>query len=264
MKNLTIYQVDAFADEIFQGNPAAVVVLEKPMEEAMMQLIAAENNLAETAFLVPDPLGFHIRWFTPVTEVALCGHATLASAHVVYQHLGWKQEYLHFHTKTKGTLVVKKEEQGIYTLDFPAQEHVEKTPPAGLVEAMGVLPIKVYQGETDWMLCYEDQAQIEQLAPDFNALKKIPARGIIATAPGKEVDFVSRFFGPAVGIDEDPVTGSAHTLLVPYWAIQCHRHDLSARQLSARGGSLHCTLVGERVWMRGQAHTYMVGTVFIP
>ena len=264
MKNLTIYQVDAFADEIFQGNPAAVVVLEKPMEEAMMQFIAAENNLSETAFLVPDPMGFHIRWFTPVTEVALCGHATLVSAHVVYQHLGWKQEYLHFHTKTKGTLVVKKEEQGIYTLDFPAQEHVEKTPPPGLVEAMGVQPIKVYQGETDWMLCYEDQAQIEQLAPDFNALKKIPARGIIATAPGQEVDFVSRFFGPAAGIDEDPVTGSAHTLLVPYWAIQCHRHDLSARQLSARGGSLHCTLVGERVWMRGQAHTYMVGTLFIP
>jgi PhzF family phenazine biosynthesis protein len=256
--NYSIYQVDAFAEARFAGNPAAVVPLASWLDDAVMQRIAAENNLSETAFFVKEGDAYSIRWFTPSTEVKLCGHATLATAHVLFEHLGYKGEVVTFKSKS-GELAVSHVD-GLLELNFPADAPQKVESPMGLAEAMGLEPEEVYKGESDYMLVYSSQQQVESLSPIFYALKQVDARGIIATAKGNDVDFVSRFFAPQSGINEDPVTGSAHTTLTPYWAAQLGKDQCTAKQVSKRGGELLCTMAGDRVRIAGKAVTYLEGS----
>lgn len=259
---MKIFQVDAFTNRLFSGNPAAVIPLEEWINDDMMQRIAMENNLAETAFFVPQGDGFHIRWFTPKVEVDLCGHATLATAHVLYHHMGFIGPELNFASRS-GNLRVFREGKR-YVLDFPADEFDPAEIPEGLLEALGNRePMFCYLGKTDYMLIYEDQSDIENMKPDFTQLGKVKARGIIVSAPGEWVDVVSRFFGPQVGINEDPVTGSAHTTLVPYWCRQLAKTEITARQLSERGGDLTCRYLGNRVEISGEAITYFEGRLMV-
>lgn len=258
---LNIYQVDAFAENVFTGNPAAVVPLKNWLFDETMQNIAMENNLSETAFFVPAENGFHIRWFTPTTEVNLCGHATLATAHVLFQHLNYQGKEILFQSKS-GILNVKRKNEQI-VLDFPTSEVIEVKLLENIEQAFGILPQKGFKGREDLMYVFESQKEIENLKPDFNFLKTLEMRGIIATAPSIEYDFVSRFFAPREGIDEDPVTGSAHTMLVPYWAKSLGKEELVARQISKRGGILHCKHLGKRVEIGGKAVTYLVGEITV-
>ncbi|WP_276134327.1 PhzF family phenazine biosynthesis protein [Polluticoccus soli] len=255
------YIVDAFTDELFSGNPAAVCILDKWLPDKMMQRIAAENNLAETAFLTPVTDGFHIRWFTPAVEVDLCGHATLASAHVLFNHERYQGNKIVFDSRS-GQLIVLKSAN--LTLDFPVDK-IEKVSnvPLALTDALSQVPTEVYRGKTDYMAVYSSQSEIEQLDPDFRVLAKLDGRGVIVTAPGDTIDFVSRFFAPQSGIDEDPVTGSAHTSLAPYWASKLGKEKFSCLQLSARGGKLFCELVGDRVKISGNAVTYSIADILI-
>lgn len=259
---IPIYQVDAFSDQLFKGNPAAVCPLDNWLPDELMQNIAQENNLAETAFIVRTENGYEIRWFTPTVEVDLCGHATLASAHVVFHELGHADEQVNFHSPRSGPLTVTKS-NGQLVLDFPCdtieQITLEPIHSAGLSKA----PLAVYQGKTDLLLVYEMEADIRNLQPDFEALKIHPVRGIIVTAPGENVDFVSRFFGPACGVNEDPVTGSAHTTLTPYWSSILGKQTIKAMQLSQRTGSLTCTLKGDRVEIAGKSVLYLRGEINI-
>jgi len=260
MKNLKIFQVDAFTSRLFSGNPAGVVPLTEWLEDSEMQNIAMENNLAETAFFIPDGDNYHIRWFTPTVEVDLCGHATLATSHVLFSHLGYDRDELFFGSRS-GVLRVFREGSR-YILDFPADELEPADPPAGMVESLGKAePLFCYRGKTDYMLVYDKQSAIENMSPDFTALGKVDARGVIVTAPGDWTDFVSRFFGPQVGVNEDPVTGSAHTTLTPYWSRQLAKTELTARQLSARGGDLICRNRGTRIEIGGQAVTFFEGVL---
>jgi PhzF family phenazine biosynthesis protein len=259
---MRIYQVDAFTGKLFGGNPAAVVPIEEWPENEVMQRIAMENNLAETAFFVPTGEGFHIRWFTPKVEVDLCGHATLATAHVLFNHLGYSGPELKFSSRS-GPLRVFREGKR-YVLDFPTDEFGPVEEPEGMVEALGGKePMFCYCGKTDYMLVYEKQSDIEHMKPDFTKLGKVKARGVIVTAPGEWVDFVSRFFGPQVGINEDPVTGSAHTTLIPYWSRQLAKNTMTARQLSERGGDIFCRDRGSRVEIGGEAVTFLEGTIML-
>lgn len=258
---LNIYQIDAFSEKVFSGNPAAVVPLEKWLPSQTMQNIAMENNLSETAFFVPEENGFHIRWFTPATEVNLCGHATLATAHVLFHHLNFNREEIVFQSRT-GELKVKKENE-LIVLNFPASEVIETEVPQNIKQAFDIKPQNIYKGREDLMFVFEKQADIQNLKPDFNFLKTLEMRGIIATAPSDEYDFVSRFFAPREGIDEDPVTGSAHTMLIPYWADRMGKNELIAQQISKRGGILHCKHLGERVEIGGKAVTYLVGEISV-
>ena len=258
---LNIYQVDAFAENVFTGNPAAVVPLKNWLFDETMQNIAMENNLSETAFFVPAENGFHIRWFTPTTEVNLCGHATLATAYVLFQHLNYQGKEILFQSKS-GILNVKRKNEQI-VLDFPTSEVIEVKLLENIEQAFGILPQKGFIGREDLMYVFESQKEIENLKPDFNFLKTLEMRGIIATAPSIEYDFVSRFFAPSEGIDEDPVTGSAHTMLVPYWAKSLGKEELVARQISKRGGILHCKHLGKRVEIGGKAVTYLVGEITV-
>jgi len=258
---LNIYQVDAFAENVFTGNPAAVVPLKNWLSDELMQNIAMENNLSETAFFVPAENGFHIRWFTPTTEVNLCGHATLATAYVLFQHLNYQGKEILFQSKS-GILNVKRKNEQI-VLDFPTSEVIEVKLLENIEQAFGILPQKGFIGREDLMYVFESQKEIENLKPDFNFLKTLEMRGIIATAPSIEYDFVSRFFAPSEGIDEDPVTGSAHTMLVPYWAKSLGKEELVARQISKRGGILHCKHLGKRVEIGGKAVTYLVGEITV-
>lgn len=257
-----LFQVDAFAEALFEGNPAAVCPLAYWFPDEVLQKIAAENNLSETAFLVKKGEMWHLRWFTPVTEVNLCGHATLASAHVLFHHLHYTDEEITFSTLS-GILKAYHREEMI-ELDFPAGTPVAVPIPSGLSEVLGAIPIACFKGTSDYLLVFKREEEITSLEPDFEALKRTDARGIIVTAPGKRYDFVSRFFGPQVGINEDPVTGSAHTLLAPYWSSQLGKLQLSARQVSQRGGSLFCTVAGNRVLIRGKALTYLEGNIYLP
>lgn len=251
--------VDAFAENIFSGNPAAVCPLEEWLPDDVMQKLAAENNLAETAFIVNESGQYRIRWFTPGAEVALCGHATLASAHIFFSELGHKGLDIAFNSLS-GVLQVYKKDNGFYTLDFPLDKPVPFEGEAtALLQALGVNSHTVYQTAFDYMVVLPMQKEVEDACPDFKALAKTGGRGVIITAPGNEVDFVSRFFAPQVGIDEDPVTGSAHTALTPYWAERLGKTYLSARQLSKRGGYLECELKNSRVLITGNAVTYMRG-----
>lgn len=258
---LSLFQVDAFTDHVFGGNPAAVVPLESWLPDLLMQQIASENNLSETAFFVPEPAGYRIRWFTPVSEVDLCGHATLASSHVLFNHLDFPGDLLEFQSRS-GILRVKRDGERL-TLDFPADTMQEVTAPENLVIAIGRKPVNTFKGKTDFMMVYTSQSDVEEIVPDIPLLLKTDARGVIVTAPGKEVDFVSRFFCPQVGVAEDPVTGSAHTSLTPYWSARLGKTMMKASQLSKRKGHLTVSLKGDRVEISGKAVTYMKGEIFI-
>lgn len=258
-----IYQVDAFSARPFAGNPAAVCPLREWLPAETMQAIAAENNLAETAFFVPrQGHEYEIRWFTPAVEVELCGHATLASAHVLHQHLGFQGPEIVFHSQS-GPLRVLRETDGRLTLDFPSRPPQPLTGhPDGLADGLRATPLQVLAGP-DLIAVFNSEAEVRSLRPDQARLAQVEYRGIIATAPAadSETDFVSRFFGPRVGVPEDPVTGSAHTTLIPYWAARLGKNTLKARQVSARGGELWCELLGERVHISGYAVTYLRGEI---
>lgn len=262
MNSIPLYQVDAFTDHLFAGNPAAVCILETWIDEALMQRIAMENNLSETAFLVPRGDVWELRWFTPVTEVDLCGHATLASAHVLFAHRNVPGDRIMFSTKVHGLLTVTRKDDG-YCMDFPADKIKEAAAPQGLADALGIRPEEVWSGREDLMVVLQNQEAVERLNPDFRSLGRVSKRGILVTAPGREVDFVSRCFFPAFGIDEDPVTGSAHTTTAPYWANRLGKTELTARQLSKRGGTVHCAIKGDRVELTGRAVTFLEGLSFI-
>lgn len=261
MPSIPVYVVDAFTRTPFAGNPAAVCPLEQWLPEARMQAMAAEHNLAETAFVVREPAGWRIRWFTPAMEVDLCGHATLAAAHVLARHLGHAGPEVVFQSRS-GPLPVRFTD-GRIVLDFPARPPARCEVPAALREGLGINPLEV-QRSRDFLVVVEDEATVRALTPDFAALGRVDCLGVIVTAPGSDVDFVSRFFAPRAGIDEDPVTGSAHCTLAPYWAARLRKRELTARQVSRRGGELVCTLASDRVHIAGHAVTYLTGTVEIP
>ena len=247
------YQVDAFTRTRFAGNPAAVCTLERWLPDPLLQVMAAENALPETAFLVPQGDDYHLRWFTPEVEVDLCGHATLAAAFVLLTRVHTQRRMVRFLTLSGPLMATRDGDE--YTLDFPARPGSPAEPPAGLAEAIGCKPLEVLQAR-DWVLVLEDAAAVRALRPDMRALCEIAdIFGVSVTAPGDSdgVDFVSRFFAPAQGIPEDPVTGSAHCTLAPYWAARLHKRELVARQLSRRSGELRCTLVGDRVHLSGHA-----------
>jgi PhzF family phenazine biosynthesis protein len=257
---LHIVQVDAFTATPFAGNPAAVCVLPAPREDQWMQQVAREMNLSETAFLLRRPDGFDLRWFTPTIEVDLCGHATLASAHVLWEdgHLA-PQQTAHFHTRS-GLLTAERSEDWI-ELNFPAVPEEETPPPAGLAQALGVTPIYVGKSRTGLLVQVATEDQVRTMQPDFAALKKLPARGIMVTSRSTQppFDFVSRYFAPQAGIDEDPVTGSAHCCLGPFWAKHWRKEQLLAYQASARGGVVRLRVAGDRVYLGGQAVTVLRG-----
>lgn len=259
---LPIYQVDAFTSEVFKGNPAAVVPLQEWLPDDVMQNIALENNLSETAFFIPDEDGFHLRWFTPTEEVDLCGHATLATAWVIYNELGYDKESISFNSKS-GELIVTKSEIG-FILDFPIWSKEKVEIDERVTDALGAEPIELYHGH-DWIAVYKDKQIVENLSPDMFKLSNISeCRGILATAKGYgEVDFVSRFFAPNVGVDEDPVTGSVHCILTPLWAEKLGKTKLKAYQASKRGGYLDLELKDDRVYITGEAQLYMKGTIYI-
>jgi PhzF family phenazine biosynthesis protein len=253
-----IVQVDSFTSKPFAGNPAAVCILPEPRDEAWMRDVAREMNLSETAFLHPQDSGYSLRWFTPAIEVALCGHATLASAHVLWQdgHLP-QGETARFHTKSGLLTAVQRD--GSIEMDFPATANEPCEAPAGLVEALGVKPLYVGKNKFDYLVEVESESVLRALTPDHSTLRKLPVRGIIVTARGADYDFVSRFFAPGSGIDEDPVTGSAHCALAPYWAAKLGRNSMRAFQASPRGGEVGVRLEGDRVILSGHAVTVMHG-----
>lgn len=257
-----IYQVDAFTNERFKGNPAAVCPLDSLLPDAVMQNIAQENNLAETAFIVPNGNEVEIRWFTPTVEVDLCGHATLASAYVLFHELGFDGDQILFMSPRSGPLTVSKN-GSVLALNFPVDTLSELPVQAEHAIGLSHAPRIVFKGKTDYLFVYDTEAEIVALQPDFEALKSHDVRGIIVTAPGENIDFVSRFFGPACGVNEDPVTGSAHTTLTPYWAGVLEKTELTARQLSQRTGSLSCKLLGDRVEIAGEAVLYLRGEIEI-
>ncbi len=258
---IPIYQVDAFTKQIYSGNPAAICPLTAWIPEEQMQQIAFENNLAETAFIVPEGNDFHIRWFTPSIEVALCGHATLAAAFVFYTQLGYQGDKIRFNSKS-GWLTVTPGPDNSFTLDFPSDPPKPITEiPDGLFEGLGISARTVYKGKFDYMVVLDDQEMVATLKPDFKKLSTIPSRGILVTAKGNEVDFVSRCFFPQSGIDEDPVTGSAHCLLTPYWASVTGKSVFKAIQWSPRKGWLDCQLHNDRVLMSGHAVLFLKGEI---
>ena len=256
---LPIYQVDAVTDQLFGGNPAAVVPLESWLTDDLMQNIAIENNLSETAFIVREDDAHHIRWFTPATEVKLCGHATLAGAYVLFECLEVAQNPIHF-TSLSGSLYVRKEEDGSLTMDFPRTDMKPCSTPQALWESLGAHPIECFKGE-DYMAILDSEETLLNLQPDFRQMATLKCRGIIVTAAGTECDFVSRFFAPQSGIDEDPVTGSAHCATAPYWAKKLNKTTLSAIQRSKREGHLLCRVTEKRVGITGRASLFLTGTI---
>lgn len=248
------YQVDAFASRVFEGNPAAVCPLESWLDDSQLQAIAEENNLSETAFFVPAGSSFSLRWFTPVKEVDLCGHATLATAHVIFEMLGYAEPVIVFETRS-GELFVEKKGKFLQ-MDFPASTPIPCEASEILVQGLGVRPIEVLAAD-DYLAVFDSEATVRAIAPNHILLGQLDLRGVIVTAPATEVDFVSRFFAPKFGIPEDPVTGSAHCELAPYWAGKLGKNSLSARQISKRGGNLGCELRGNRVVLSGSAVTFM-------
>ncbi|OXS75815.1 PhzF family phenazine biosynthesis protein [Domibacillus enclensis] len=256
---IPIYQIDAFTNEQFKGNPAAVCPLPEWINEDVMQKIATENNLSETAFFVQAPSGYELRWFTPKGEIDLCGHATLATAFVICTYLDHEGKDIAFQTKS-GLLEVSRE-GSLFTLLFPSREG-EKCDeiPESLVKGLGKAPKEVLKSR-DYMAVFETEQDVLDLELNMEELKKLDAFGVIATAKGKEVDFVSRFFAPKAGVDEDPVTGSAHCTLIPYWKKKLNKRELTALQVSERGGKLYCADLGEKVKMSGEAVTYLEGHI---
>ncbi|CAN5538966.1 PhzF family phenazine biosynthesis protein [soil metagenome] len=259
--NLQIFQVDAFTSSTFGGNPAAVVPLEAWLPTELMQNIALENNLSETAFFVREGEGYEIRWFTPTYEIDLCGHATLASAFVIFEVLNLKEKMIEFRSPKSGKLSVEKGE-GRIVLDFPSRPVSPAEVPDGLIEAIGKEPQEVFKAR-DYFLVYENEQEILDIKPNFSKLLEIDAHGFIVTAKGETSDFVSRFFAPEVGVFEDPVTGSSHCNLIPFWSERLGKTEMFARQISARGGDLHCELAGDRVKIGGNATLYLKGEIYV-
>ncbi|TVR15418.1 MAG: PhzF family phenazine biosynthesis protein [Balneolaceae bacterium] len=260
---MRIFQVDAFSDRVFKGNPAAVIPLHEWPEDMILQQIAAENNLSETAFFSESKDGsYKLRWFTPQTEVDLCGHATLASAHILFEQFNYSKQEITFHTKSGKLKVTKRYD--LYIMDFPSNPPKPVPVPKLLPEAIGIIPI--YTGvNIDMLVLVQSERDVQDIKPDMPLLKKMEVRGVIVTAPADdpETDFVSRFFAPAVGVPEDPVTGSAHTVLTPFWVKRLGKSELRARQISTRGGELICNQKDGRVEIGGKAVTYMAGEITI-
>lgn len=261
---LPIFQVDAFCSRVFAGNPACVVPLAEWLPDATLQAIAAENNVAETAFYIPSEnaseVDFDLRWFTPTVEVALCGHATLATGHVLMRHLDYKKSKIRFSSKS-GVLEVTGNGTQL-ALDFPSRPPTAIAISDALCAALGARPDEVLAAR-DWVAVFPSESAVRALRPDFAKVAELDTFGVIVTAAGDEVDFVSRFFVPSAGINEDPVTGSAHCSLIPYWARRLSKSAFFARQVSARGGELHCRLLGDRVRIAGEAVTYLEGTISV-
>ncbi|MDR4497438.1 MAG: PhzF family phenazine biosynthesis protein [Candidatus Scalindua sp.] len=257
---IALYQIDAFASEVFQGNPAAVCPLVSWLPDSVLQKIAEENNLSETAFYVPAESGFYLRWFTPASEVDLCGHATLAAAFVIFRIIGYEFPVIRFRTRSGDLIVGRDKESCIMDLTTLAKKICR--PPADLIAGLKREPVEVLFSE-DYIAVFDNEDDIISLDPDYETLRKLDRRGVLVTSRGKNVDFVSRFFAPKMGISEDPVTGSSHCELMPYWAEKLKKTKLKARQLSRRGGELGCELRGNRVLISGRAVKYMEGRIFI-
>ncbi len=260
---LPLFQVDAFTSRVFGGNPAAVVPLDTWLPEPVLQAIALENNLPETAFFVREGAGHHVRWFAPTQEVDLCGHATLASAWVLFERLEPGLTRVEFASRS-GPLVVTREADGLLALDFPARPPTACAAPEGLAEALGARPRETLQGARDLIAVFDTEAEVRALSPDAERLRQLPLFSVVPTARGQDCDFVSRFFAPRLGMPEDPATGSSHCTLVPYWAQVLGKPRLFARQVSARGGELHCEALGERVRIAGHAALYLEGRLRLP
>jgi len=259
--NIPYYHVDAFTGRLFSGNPAGVCLLADWLPDAALQSIGAENNLAETAFVVQRESAFDLRWFTPTVEVDLCGHATLASAHVIFQQLGYRSPLIRFQTRS-GELTVTRTED-LLELNFPSRPAAPCHAPSDLIEGLGATPNFTAKAR-DYLAVFDSEETVRNLKPDLAVLARLDSPGIIATAPGATSDFVSRFFAPQLGIPEDPVTGAAHCTLIPYWAERLKRVKLRALQVSARGGELLCENRGERVGIAGRAVTYSSGFIHVP
>jgi len=262
---LSIYQVDAFTDELFCGNPAAVIPLDKWLDDELMQKIAMENNLSETVFIVPSQssgIDYDIRWFTPAIEINLCGHATLAAAYIIFNYLGFKNKHLHFHSKS-GKLSIENLGDKL-EMDFPAWKPERFNDyPEDLLTALNLKEVVGVYKYRDLLIELQDEDTVKKCSPDFTHLKQLGYK-VIITAPGKnEIDFVSRFFAPSAGIDEDPVTGSAHSQLIPFWSEKLDKKKMKAKQISQRGGYLECEMLGERVTMSGQCVFYMKGEIVV-
>jgi PhzF family phenazine biosynthesis protein len=257
---LKSYTLDAFTSHVFGGNPAAVCPLAEWLDDATMQSIAAENNLSETAFFVPDGDGYHIRWFTPTCEVELCGHATLASSYVIFNHIAPGKNEISFRALA-GSLRVTRDGE-LLSLDFPSRPPESIDAPVDIVAALGVPPDEMWKAR-DHLAVFSHEDVVRTLNPDMARLARVDMYALIVTAPGKDCDFVSRFFAPGRGIDEDPVTGSAHCTLIPYWARRLGKTKLHARQVSKRGGELFCELSGDRVTISGRVALYSEGTIHV-
>ena len=257
---IPIYQVDAFASHIFEGNPAAVCPLESWVSDEILQKIAEENNLSETAFFVAKDQGYSLRWFTPTDEVDLCGHATLAAAHVLFKHLGYSKESISFYTKS-GLLEVGRSNFG-YSMSFPASQLEPIELPPELLEGLGIIPTEILVA-FDYIVVLDNESQVKSLNPDYAMLQKLDLRGVVVTAPGNEVDFVSRCFFPKLRVNEDPVTGSAHCELAPYWSEKLNKNILVGQQLSKRTGIVQCEVISNKVIISGNAVDYMSGVIHI-
>lgn len=257
-----IYQIDAFADKIFSGNPAAVCPLDKWLSDDILQKIAMENNLAETVFYVKQDNQYQIRWFTPTVEVDLCGHATLAAAFVLFNYENYTGSTIHFYSPRSGMLTVSK--QGpLLTLNFPTDTFEQVELSKELRDGFSIKPGLAFKGKTDYLLVFDNENDIKTVVPKLDIISKLKSRGVIITAKGNEVDFVSRFFAPQSGINEDPVTGSAHTTLTPYWAKRLGKNDLTTIQLSERKGYLQCRYLNDRVEISGQGKLYLIGEIYL-
>jgi len=257
---LPYYEVAAFTTSPFGGNPAGVCPLESWLPDDVLQNIAANNNLAETAFTVPHGEQFELRWFTPAVEMDLCGHATLAAAYVLFCERGVSGNQINFSSRS-GNLTVTRN-AAVLTLDFPARPAAPTDSPGSLIQGLGAKPGKVLKAR-DYLAIFETESEVRAIKPDFGLLKRLDCLGIIVTAPGTDCDFVSRFFAPGAGVDEDPVTGSAHCTLIPYWANRLNKTNLCARQVSPRGGELVCQVRGDRVKIGGNATLYLRGEIFL-
>ena len=257
---IPLYHIDAFTSQVFKGNPAAVCPLQSWLEDRVLQGIAAENNLSETAFIVEQGDQFQIRWFTPTMEVDLCGHATVAAAFVIFRFIKVGLTGVRFSSKS-GQLIVTERDDRI-CLDFPVMEASPCVPPEALLRALGQKPREVLASR-DYLVVYEQEEEIQKIQPNFILLQQLDRLGVIVTSPGETADFVSRFFAPKAGIAEDPVTGSAHCTLIPYWAKRLRKNSLSALQISTRGGELFCEYQGERVIIAGQAIRYLEGAIYV-
>ena len=262
MERIKIFQVDAFTNNLFSGTPAAVCLLDNWLSDEVMQLIALENNLSETAFLIKKKDKFFLRWFTPKVEIDLCGHATLASAHIIFSELQYTSDHIEFNIKSGDVLTVYRNDN-LYTMNFPAYEpKIVEHNSEELYNAFGVRPTLFLYCKYG-LVVFNNEEEIIKIAPNLSVIEKLSYDGIIVTAPGDNVDFVSRFFAPKFGIPEDPVTGGAHCELIPYWSKRLNKKNMIAKQLSKRGGVIYCSYLGDRVTIGGKATTYMQGELLM-